>query len=773
LSVKRALAAALLAGLLAVPLSVAVFLRRPQLFLTDSVAAAAIRLLASADGPRWSSLSFTARSLGGGRHRYALSARDACFFDHARALSGCFGRVELGVLASYSRSGARLERVERLRLLDGVLRLDLTRRTAPSGGAAALPAALSAARWDGARVELSSLTVVDSSGTTTGAFRAALHPGRARPLTVSADFLRRTAAGASRWRGEASARTDYLIAAEPGFLDGEAELSWTAGAARVRAVLKRDAVGESILDLKATATQGGRSLSSGWRMRTRGGRVDVAGGLTLNATAGPLRRAELSACRADAALRPGSVLPRDARLTCRYHIAPSPKLRLPGGAAAVVGTLTADARFDGASGPFRARASATVEPLSDWYSVTGRLALEASGLLGAPPARWAISHAASAEIAVPRFEDLVAFLLNTPYSVPAPFHVLHGPLTLSVRTSGDPRASVQTASYRLSSDLSGRRQRLRAEMTGVVTATSAWTRDRTVSNRGELVLQEAAVELPRADVASLPKVTVDRRVKLADAAPGAAKGKANAVARPVSQFIRVRTEKPLVLFSNLAREPVPVALDLTASAPPGAVGGTIAVRRFDLEIFRRTAVLDHLNVTLKPGETSGTLDGLILYTAPSAVIRILLLGTTDRPRVELSSVPPLRPEDIIAVLIFGKSPAELDLDQTASVGNAQNALEGSAFGLATLYYFGVTPIERVGYDPASKSYSVKLRLPGGVSAELGSDFDKSRGLMLRKFLAPHWAVESEIGNQSVQGTPGAAGAAAGAATAFLEWFKRY
>ena len=91
-------------------------------------------------------------------------------------------------------------------------------------------------------------------------------------------------------------------------------------------------------------------------------------------------------------------------------------------------------------------------------------------------------------------------------------------------------------------------------------------------------------------------------------------------------------------------------------------------------------------------------------------------------------------------------------------------MESQAFGLASLYLFGATPIEHVGYDPATKTTSVKLRLPGGANLTLGSDFDQSRQLTVRKPLMAHWAIQSEFTEQGKENR--------GAAT-FLEWLNRY
>jgi hypothetical protein len=290
-----------------------------------------------------------------------------------------------------------------------------------------------------------------------------------------------------------------------------------------------------------------------------------------------------------------------------------------------------------------------------------------------------------------------------------------------------------------------------------------------LDHSGDLLLKEAAIELPRLEVGPAPAVVVDRRIRAGGAervpappAPSAAPSAPRPLA--VRSRLAVRTEKPLILFSNLAKDPVPMALDLVSTYPPPAVRGAVGIRRFDVELFRRRASVDHLNISVSSGSKVASLEGLVLYETPAVAIKIAILGTTERPRVELTSVPPLKREDIIAILVFGKNPDELDHEQTASVSNTQMALESRAFGLASLFLFGSTPIERVGYDSATKTATVKLLLPGGAQLTLGSDFDQSRQLSVRKPLAPHWAIQSEITEQGQQSR---------AAMTFLEWFNRY
>jgi hypothetical protein len=228
--------------------------------------------------------------------------------------------------------------------------------------------------------------------------------------------------------------------------------------------------------------------------------------------------------------------------------------------------------------------------------------------------------------------------------------------------------------------------------------------------------------------------------------------------------LNLGTSRPIILYTDLAKTPVPVALDLKIERPSGLMTGVVDVKSFGVEFFRRNATVDHLTLTFRPGSKLVGLDGLIKYQATEAMISIRLLGTTEKPQVVFESDPPLSQSDIIAMLVFGKSPDELDADQAVTVANTQTAMSDEAFGLASLYLFASTPIQFVGYDPTTKSYMMKIRIPGGETLQLNSDFDATKSVQLRKRLSRHFAVEAEAINSQTQGN--------GVVT-FLEWFTRY
>ncbi len=719
-----------------------VFFVHPGAVLTSRTAGAAIKRFGEAYSPSWSSLAFEPSVVGPRRHRYALKTENLCLRSADGVISGCFSRLELSVVVRYGRKGPSLELVESFIAVSDSLSVDLRRRT---GGAVKPPsAALLTTPVRSLRVELTSSTVTTVTTAVSGSLLAVLAVEGRRPLSLAADLKIRARGSVTRLKADLTADTDLMKGGGP----------------------------PTFVDLVGRADLGthGRAKAA-FRIRREKGRYAVAGSAEVSASTGPVSAFRLAECAGSAPFAAGGARPASGEVSCRWELASARRLAAPftvvKGAS---GRIFLSGGLDGRK--YLAALKADLDPITTWGELSGGLEVKAAGDLDRPLKDAKVSHELRALVKVPRFEELVAFLRETKYAVPAPVHVLKGPLTLSVESRGDPMSDQLAATYTFTSDLSGPRQRLILRANGTLTVAGARTPLRTFEHDGVLTLKEVALEVPRLELGRAPKVFKDKRIKTRDE-PAAVAPSAGAAAspRPTKPFsfpvrgrLVVKTEKPVLLFSNLAKDPIPVALDLVATFPPADASGVVAARSFAVELFRRNATVDHLNVALTAGSKVGALEGLVLYKTPEVDIRILINGTTEKPRVEFTSVPPLKREEIISMLIFGKSPDELDPEQTASVTNTETALESRAFGLTSLYLFGATPIEHVGYDPATKTTVVRLRLPGGANLSLGSDFDQGRQLTVRKPLAPHWAIESEVTDQAQQGR---------AAATFLEWFNRY
>jgi hypothetical protein len=293
-----------------------------------------------------------------------------------------------------------------------------------------------------------------------------------------------------------------------------------------------------------------------------------------------------------------------------------------------------------------------------------------------------------------------------------------------------------------------------------------------------------ALELPYLKIGTVPAFTVDSRIHTGEepraqqlkqerereAAEAGRTTVAKSTPTNLTYAAHVVTETPIVIYTNLNPNPVPVAVDL--KVVPTGQDGTVTVEPFVAEIFKRKADVDHVTLAMQAGAKQINLDGLITVKMPDADISIKILGSTDKPQVIFESDPPMNQQDIVAMLLFGKTPDDLDPDQKTTASNSQSAMASGAFGLASLYLFASTPIQYVGYDPATQTYAMKFSLPGGASLEVGSSAQQQGHLTLRKRLAKHWVIQTEV--ERGNAAPGTGSSQQqNAVTTFLEWFQRY
>jgi hypothetical protein len=91
-------------------------------------------------------------------------------------------------------------------------------------------------------------------------------------------------------------------------------------------------------------------------------------------------------------------------------------------------------------------------------------------------------------------------------------------------------------------------------------------------------------------------------------------------------------------------------------------------------------------------------------------------------------------------------------------------MSSQALGIFSLIAFASTPIETVLYDPATKTYSAVVRLPGGVVASIGNSWEDERQVALSKSIGRNWAISTEL----IQDANGV-----NRGGTMLRWRKRY
>jgi hypothetical protein len=752
----------------------------PQWFLTTRTVGTAVSVFGAAYHPRWSRFDFSIRSLRFLEKEVYFRAVDACFDGPGGSASGCFKSLGARFDLSLSPAGVRLTRIVSLDAAEGRVRVDATKPVNPTPSPAPKRSRALAffplPDWrrleiDQASVSLAAATLTLSSGTIRGGLRLDYSPALAHPLELDVHWEEGSGRAARRGRAHALVASDYFKTGNWKKTDARGAVAADGAIAEFGARLRP----AGTRDLALTATASGRRGGLSFRLQARGvetsERYALGGGFDVRTASGPLRSLRAESFSLTAARAKEGVKPTSLRLEARLLAEPAsfPAIRGLSPPKSIAARLVLNARASPTllqKDHFDAELTAETEPGKGWYAVSGGLQAEASGRLS-QLASMKVRHRTEMRADIPRFEDLIAFLADGPYSIPAPFDALKGALKASLILSGDPREDRQELEYGAKADLSGVKQRLKFHIDGKGVVKRPAAADRTFKIDGTATFDDVALEAPHLEPLKMPHMILDARIKGADA-PGPAKAVARrfsaAPAASGAVDVRIVTAKPILVYSDLAKSPVPIVLALSLERPPGRLTGTAELGPCDVEFFRRKAQVKSLKVTLRPGAKVPELDGLIEYKAAEATIRIRFLGTTDKPQLVFESDPPMSQSDIIAMLVFGKSPDELDADQTATVANTQTAMSDEAFGLASLYLFASTPIQFVGYDPATKSYTMKFHIPGGETLSLNSDFDATKSVQLRKRLSKHFAIQAEAVNSQTQGN--------GVVT-FLEWFTRY
>ncbi|HAF94791.1 MAG TPA: hypothetical protein DER10_10445 [Elusimicrobia bacterium] len=772
---------ALLAGAV---LAAVMLIAEPQWFLTVRTVTRAAQVFGKACHPRWKTLAFNIRSLSFTEKEIHLRTQGLCFENADAGLEGCLKDLDVQFNMRLYFFGAKLTKISRFIVSGDHLIIDRTKskpNAKPKKSAGLpislpnpLPAALRGLTVELLEVDLPASRIIQAGGSILAGLHLKLDPSKPRPLALKVELEQSSGTFIRHYHGEATLASDLLKGRALTWLDAQGSLKAEGINAQFQARVKPGGTGALAISLSASARLPGRRVEAGFNGSLKGRDFVLNGSAGVWETTGPVKNVQLKHCALDLRLKRDSAEWDTLKFDGRFELEPvtfGVKKELRGLVKTLEGRLAISARSTPGileKDHFDAEVSAAVKPVKDWYEFYGNFDAKISGRAGQLQ-RLKISHKLDFGLKVFRFEDLVEFLSNTPYSVPAPINVLRGPLSVALKGLGDSRRDIQDFDYALVSGLAAGRQTLKFEVKGKLAAARLWAPERSFKDETDVILQDIALQLPRLDLRGMTALTPDSRIKTGPesdkedrARDEARKSPAKSSAAVIQAEVRVKTAKPVILYSNLARDPIPIGLEVNIIIPPGAVAGTVEIKPFRAEIFRRVASVDHIRLSSRAGSSIMGLDGLIVYKAAEAKIFIRLRGTVRKPRIEFESYPPMSQGDIMAMLLFGKSPNELDSDQQSSAANAQTAMANSAFGLASLYLLASTPVDYVGYEPVSRTYTVKFRLPGGATLQVGSD-GQSNGVQLRKRIASNLAVQTELTNTQTQGN---------VVTTLLEWFGR-
>lgn len=423
---------------------------------------------------------------------------------------------------------------------------------------------------------------------------------------------------------------------------------------------------------------------------------------------------------------------------------------------------------------------------------------------------------ARVELATPRFRSVVDRLRMTQLAIPAPLNEMDGSVSLRVGQDGTivERGGRVTLPIRVSTDLSSPNQKFITSTEGAFSFP-----DRSSSNERmklELLAKLARVDLyaPNLNpVSPAPAFRLDSRIVRGTPSEGgsAKKPKAKPRSKPPAPAVPATDAESMTLAQSSAIRAAASGSNASVSAPmpapaetkPVEAGGLdldlrvetgdpmiIRYRLFhpyaafngglrvmtgkpvelradlepmDVEYFSRRARVERLAFSLAK-DGSPVLSSRLTIVKDTYHLHADIYEAGGSTSITLSSDPPLSDEDIISLVLFNDLARDLDTNLDGSVRDTQSAISQRAIGFLSFFVLASTPVDSVAYDPATKMYSARVSLPGGVSATVGSDWQKSQEVGFRKRIGGKWSISATTRTDSEGETR---------QESLLEWFNRY
>ncbi|MBN8555609.1 MAG: translocation/assembly module TamB domain-containing protein [Deltaproteobacteria bacterium] len=361
------------------------------------------------------------------------------------------------------------------------------------------------------------------------------------------------------------------------------------------------------------------------------------------------------------------------------------------------------------------------------------------------------------------FQKLSPLLARFGYEVPAPFHVLEGSFQFVWRgLISHSLVKSPSSNFFLRLDLASKEQKFVAEGNGKVLAKDIFEKPPVdVQIELDLVLKEIQLVAPPLILRAPPALLPDKRFRVVKAKPDAAK-----LIR--LQFdVHLRTEKPLLIKTDITLSAVPISFDLRFRTNHAPVGNLL-IHRVALDLFRRNVELQRLSINFEASGRSRPISGEIRVRYVGYTVSILLDGEFSRPRIQLRSEPALSEDDIVAVLLFGSPLNSLGMEDVSSVASFKGAAVARAVTLASLYFLVATPIQSISFNPQTLAFGAQVRLPRNLALRLGVEDEGTQYMGLRKRISREVYLETEFRHPQTdsenRGT---------SLSTYLLWFKRH
>jgi hypothetical protein len=349
---------------------------------------------------------------------------------------------------------------------------------------------------------------------------------------------------------------------------------------------------------------------------------------------------------------------------------------------------------------------------------------------------WIVNPRFDSQIEVRSFQGLRQFLDAKNIIVPSPIDVLDGTIKVSARGDVDRSEKSIKTPVEIDIELKSRTQKVSIGTTVTLELANDF---KSLDVYIQALIRELKIELPPLDpVLGIPALTRDPRLVMKPEAPA----KKDHKGFKTKVYFNVKTESAgaIQLLSKLADPLVPVTLDMNNSAK-GESSGFVRFEPFAITYLRRRINVERLQVTLSEEDKGDfPVGGRFRIDQTSYKIFVDVGGTTSSPIVQLNSEPFLPRNDIISVLLYNRTSDQLVSADSETVGSFEAALADRAIGLFGLWAFASTPIRSFSYNAVTHVYTATVDLGGGITASVGTNWERAASLEVRKRVSRRWVL---------------------------------
>lgn len=372
----------------------------------------------------------------------------------------------------------------------------------------------------------------------------------------------------------------------------------------------------------------------------------------------------------------------------------------------------------------------------------------------------------SLRVAVPEFQRLVQSFKRTSFAIPAPFSTMKGPMEFLM---GDVDKNLQGASVPLKfeTNLNSAEQAIVTQTGGqidFVPETGA------VKINGETHIKQIKITMPDLKILEpIPLVTYDKRIvsrreKAREQREERDERESRTEEESRNEMSWKMTSDPgaIQIYHPILKPYAPITVNWEVGDHPR---GEINLEPFVIDYLNRPAKVKRMRFYQDPKTGEFKYDGRLIVAKTDYTIFVDIFKIGEKTKVELTSSPPLSEEDIVSVLLFNDVTSSLDQDQSSSVGSTRSAIANRALGLFSILALSSTPVEAVNYNTATGVYSARVRLASGLTATVGTNWDQTQEVALRKRLGRNFVLSTVLQSPSDSSED--------TQKTMLEWFRRF